>query len=103
MEPGARRDQAVRRELETILSSHVFIQSKRLTEFLRFVVERRLDGKDDGLKETLFAVEVFGVGPDSCAHLGSSSDVHSKAIREIFTSAPLNLTADRDVFCGVIQ
>jgi TolB-like protein len=60
MEPNAQRDQAVRRELETILSSHGFVQSKRLTEFLRFVVERHLDGKDDELKETFIAVEVFG-------------------------------------------
>jgi TolB-like protein len=60
MEPNAQRDQAVRRELESILSSHGFVQSKRLTEFLRFVVERHLDGKDDELKETFIAVEVFG-------------------------------------------
>src|SRR5262249_45355707 len=60
MEPNAQRDRAVRRELDTILSSHGFIQSKRLTEFLRFVVERHLDGKDDELKETVLAVEVFG-------------------------------------------
>jgi hypothetical protein len=52
MEPNAERDQAVRRELDTILSSHGFVQSKRLTEFLRFVVERHLDGKDDEIKET---------------------------------------------------
>src|SRR5262245_59865434 len=60
MEPNAQRDQAVRRELNTILSSHGFLRSKRLTDFLRFVVERHLDGKDDELKETLIAVEVFG-------------------------------------------
>src|SRR5262245_10925662 len=59
MEPNAQRDQAVRRELDTILSSAGFVQSKRLTDFLRFVVERHLDGKDDELKETLLAVEVF--------------------------------------------
>ena len=60
MEPNAQRDQAVRRELDTILSSPGFVQSKRLTDFLRFVVERHLDGKDDELKETLLAIEVFG-------------------------------------------
>src|SRR5690242_11320864 len=60
MEPDAQREQAVRRELDTILSSQGFVQSKRLTEFLRFVVERHLDGKDDELKETFIAVEVFG-------------------------------------------
>jgi TolB-like protein len=64
MEPNAQRDQAVRRELDTILSSHGFVQSKRLADFLRFVVERHLDGKDAELKETLLAVEVFGRKPD---------------------------------------
>src|SRR5262245_31517530 len=64
MEPNAQRDQAVRRELDTILSSHGFVQSKRLADFLRFVVERHLDGKDDELKETLLAIEVFGRKPD---------------------------------------
>ena len=57
---SAQRDLAVRLELEKVLSSHRFVQSKRLTEFLRFVVERHLDGKNDELKETLLAVEVFG-------------------------------------------
>src|SRR5262245_1013648 len=60
MEPNAQRGQAVRRELDRILSSHGFVQSKRLAEFLRFVVERHLDGQDDELKETVIAVEVFG-------------------------------------------
>src|SRR5215510_2219544 len=60
MELNAQRDQAVRRELDTILSSSRFVQSKRLRDFLRFVVERHLDGKDDELKETLLAIEVFG-------------------------------------------
>src|SRR5262249_19142630 len=60
MEPNAQRDQAVRRELDRILLSHGFVQSKRLADFLRFVVERHLHGKDDELKETLLAIEVFG-------------------------------------------
>src|SRR5262245_27599000 len=60
MEPDAQRNLAVLRELDLILSSPGFVQSKRLAEFLRFVVERHLDGKDDELKETLLAVEVFG-------------------------------------------
>jgi TolB-like protein len=59
MEP-AQRCQAVLRELEKILPSPGFVQSKRLTEFLRFIVERHLAGKDDELKETVLAVEVFG-------------------------------------------
>src|SRR5262249_52884770 len=40
------------------------VQRKVLADFLRFVVERHLDGKDDELKETLLAIEVFGRKPD---------------------------------------
>src|SRR5437763_10453953 len=52
--------QAVRRQLERALASASFIRSERLSRFLRFVVERHLEGKDNELKETVIAVEVFG-------------------------------------------
>src|SRR4026209_1164003 len=55
---------AIRRQLEKVLSSKGFIQSKRLSHFLRFIVEKHLNGKDDELKETLIAVEVFDVKAD---------------------------------------
>lgn len=43
-----------------VLSSSRFVRSERLAHFLRFVVERGLDGSNGGLKESLIAIEVFG-------------------------------------------
>jgi TolB-like protein/Flp pilus assembly protein TadD len=56
--------EALRRELQRVLSSRGFVQSKRLSDFLRFVVEQHLDGKDHELKETTIAIQVFGRNAD---------------------------------------
>jgi TolB-like protein len=50
----------VRNQLEKILSSPEFIRNDRLSKFLRFVVEQRLEGKAAELKESLVGIEVFG-------------------------------------------
>jgi hypothetical protein len=55
---------AVRDQLERILANPLFRNSKRYTNLLRFVVERRLDSDIDGLKERLLGIEVFGRDPD---------------------------------------
>ena len=52
--------QAVRRQLERALASANFVRSERLSRFLRFVVECHLEGRDDELKESVIAIEVFG-------------------------------------------
>jgi serine/threonine-protein kinase len=52
--------QAVRRQLERALGSANFTRNERLSRFLRFVVERHLDGRDSELKESVIALEVFG-------------------------------------------
>jgi len=51
---------AARRQLERVLASQCFSRNDRLSRFLRFVVERRLEGRDSELKESVLAVEVFG-------------------------------------------
>jgi TolB-like protein/Flp pilus assembly protein TadD len=51
---------AVRRQLERALASAKFARSERLSRFLRFVVERHLEGRDEELKESVIAIEVFG-------------------------------------------
>jgi TolB-like protein/Tfp pilus assembly protein PilF len=56
--------QAVRRQLQRVLDSTVFARTERLSRFLRFVVERHLDGHDDELKESVIAIEIFGRRPD---------------------------------------
>src|SRR5262245_7966901 len=56
--------QHVRQHLERILESSGFVRNERMSRFLRFVVERHLEGKDQELKETVIAIEVFGRRPD---------------------------------------
>jgi len=64
MQPGDQNGEAVRRQLDRVLSSAEFARSERLSRFLRLVVERHLDGKDEEIKESLIGVEVFGRRPD---------------------------------------
>jgi TolB-like protein len=52
--------QAARLELERVLASAGFARNERLSRFLRFVVERHLEGRDSEIKESLLAIEVFG-------------------------------------------
>jgi serine/threonine-protein kinase len=56
--------QAARKELERVLASPGFARNERLARFLRFVVERYLEGRNDEIKESVLAVEVFGRSPD---------------------------------------
>lgn len=51
-------------QLERILASPLFKQSKRYSPFLRYVVEKTLAGEADTLKERTLGVEIFGRAPD---------------------------------------
>ena len=64
------RAEGVRLELDRILESPAFRNSKRSQRFLRFVVEAALNGQADGLKERTLAMEVF----DRPAEFDSSGD-----------------------------
>src|SRR5215475_14051475 len=55
--------QAARRQLHNVLASPGFARNERLSRFLGFVVERHLEGRDQELKESLIAIEVFGRPP----------------------------------------
>jgi adenylate cyclase len=63
MSPVGPQVDAARSQLERILGSSGFVRNERLSLFLRFVVERRLEGCNQDLKETVIAVEVFGRSP----------------------------------------
>src|SRR5215510_9710842 len=52
--------QAAQRQLHNVLASPGFARNERMSRFLRFVVERHLEGRDAELKESLIAIEVFG-------------------------------------------
>ena len=51
-------------QLERLLGSSLFSQSKRYSPFLRYVVEKTLAGEGDKLKERTLGIEVFGRTPD---------------------------------------
>ena len=57
-------DARVRPQLERILASEIFTRSERLSSFLRFVVERTLEGQDDRLSEKVLGSEFYGKGSD---------------------------------------
>jgi adenylate cyclase len=63
VESDGSRNQAIRQELEHVLSSAGFTRNDRQSQFLRFLVERHLEGKDNELKESVIGVEVFGREP----------------------------------------
>lgn len=46
--------------LEALLSDRRFASAERNGKFLRYVVERTLEGKSDEIKETVIATEVYG-------------------------------------------
>ena len=54
----------VRGELEAVLKSPPFANSKRYPAFLRYVVEQTLDGRSAQIKERTIGVEVFGRSTD---------------------------------------
>jgi hypothetical protein len=58
-EPGSDAAQAVRLELKRILDSRYFKTAGRSRQFLQFVVEHRLAGHPDQLKERTIGTEVF--------------------------------------------
>jgi len=56
--------QSPREELERVLSSDCFARSEGLSRLLRFLVERKLEGREGQIKESIIGVEVYGRRPD---------------------------------------
>ncbi len=52
-------EDAVRQQLEKVVSSSVLAPSRRLVRFLRYVTERSLEGRAEELKEYTIGLEVF--------------------------------------------
>ena len=72
-------EEAIREALSRILESAMFIQSDRLSRFLRFTVETTLAGEADMLKEYLIGTEVYDRKPPY--HPSADSIVRSEARR----------------------
>ena len=69
VEPSVGRSDEVRREeielqLDRILASSSFRNSRRHTQFLRYIVEKALSGKISEIKERLIGIEIFERPPD---------------------------------------
>jgi hypothetical protein len=67
MTPAKLRDiplDAVQAQLERIVGSSFFSNSKRYPTLLRYVVEKKLRGEEGDLKERTVGIEVFGREPD---------------------------------------
>lgn len=63
--PGTEEErEVVREQLERILASPPFRNSKRYASVLRYIVQRTLDGTGAQLKERTIGIEVFGRAPD---------------------------------------
>jgi TolB-like protein len=72
---------AIRAQLDRILVSPGFANADRLSRFLRFVVERTLDGEGDSLKEYRLGTEVFDRSPDYDPRLDSIVRVEARRLR----------------------
>ena len=64
MTPESWNTQDALRQLARVLSGSGFARNERMSRFLRFLVEQHLQGRDDELKESVIAVEVFHRKPD---------------------------------------
>src|SRR5262249_55413494 len=63
METGDVRAEDVARSLQRVLESPAFVRNERLSRFLRFIVERQMEGREGDLKESIIGIEVFGRQP----------------------------------------
>ena len=54
---------AVEAQVERLLATPFFNHSRRFPSFLRFVVEQKLSGNSDNLKERTLGIEIFGKSP----------------------------------------
>src|SRR5579862_1120577 len=64
VEAGGQEAARTRRQLQQVLESELFTRADQLSRFLRFIVERHLEGRQEELKESVIGVEVFGRKPD---------------------------------------
>jgi TolB-like protein len=81
MPPEALDRETARNGLEILLHSPGFKRNERLSQFLRLVVERHLEGRDEELKESIIAMEVFGRKADYDPKLDSIVRTEASRLR----------------------
>ncbi|HTZ46372.1 MAG TPA: hypothetical protein VMH20_02195 [Verrucomicrobiae bacterium] len=72
-------EQDIREQVSRLLDSPIFVQSGRLSRFLRFTIETTLAGNSEALKEYLIGTEVYDRKPPY--HPSADSIVRSEARR----------------------
>jgi TolB-like protein len=95
--PGTMVDPIVpiREELKNILESKLFSNSPIICRFLEFVVEHKLAGKENELKEYTIALHVLGRPLDFNPRLDASVRIHANRLRKMLqayykTNPPVN-------------
>ena len=73
---------AIRSQLDRILSNSLFKNSKRYPLLFRYVVEQALEGRASQLKERTLGVEVFGRDPDYDTNLDPVVRITAGEIRK---------------------
>jgi TolB-like protein len=102
---------AVRAQLDRILTSEPFANAGRLARFLRYIVERTLAGEADQLKEYVLGVDVFDRGDAYDPRIDSIVRVDARRLRakleEYYTGPgakdPLLITMPRGSYVPVIE
>lgn len=75
-------EEAVRAELETVLATPSFRNAPGLSNFLRYVVERSIEGRARELKEYSIAVEALGRNPAFEPRTDTIVRVQARRVRE---------------------
>jgi adenylate cyclase len=77
--PTEIQSEVIEQQLKRVLASPGFARNERMSRFLRFLVERQLNGREEELKESLIGIEVFGRKPGFDSQ--QDSTVRSEAAR----------------------
>ena len=75
----------VKKQLDSILSSDLFIASRVLSNFLKFVVKETLEGNADTLKEYTIAVSALGKNSDFNPQIDAIVRIHAGRLRRLLT------------------
>jgi len=78
-------EQSVREALSMILQFHEIKNSQVLSRFIEFVVEKKLSGREDEIKEYTIAVKGLGKPGDFNPQLDASVRIHAGRLRRILT------------------
>ena len=73
----------VRAQLERILADSGFISSKRLSQFLRYVVDQTLGGQSDRIKQYTIATEAMGFGTEFDPQSNPTVRIHAGKLRRL--------------------